>query len=102
MKPNEWEFDGWVLFYLWLVIVLWCGYVAGALLWFGGSHNAGEFGDLFGCLTSLFSGAGVALLVGTLLLQRKELRLQREEIAESRVEMQRQADSLDAQRELLV
>jgi len=43
--------------------------------------NAGAFGDSFGFLTSLFSGLAFAGIILTVLLQRNELALQREELA---------------------
>ncbi len=45
--------------------------------------NAGVFGDSFGVLNSLFSGLAFAGVIITILLQRDELRLQREELARS-------------------
>ena len=46
--------------------------------------TAGSFGDSFGPLTSMFSGVAFAGLIWTILLQRAELRLQRNELTESR------------------
>lgn len=49
-----------------------------------GFEVAGQFGDSFGILTSLFSGIAFAGLIWTILLQRLELRLQRKELIETR------------------
>jgi len=68
--------------------------------------NAGEFGDLYGSINSLFSGLAFAGIFYTILqqqrqlslqrdelsMQREELRLQREEMAASRGELKRQVD----------
>lgn len=67
----------------------------------------GQFGDLFGAVTSLFSGLAFAGLFWALRLQteqlelqrtelglqREELRLQREEMVASRQELAKQADA---------
>jgi hypothetical protein len=44
----------------------------------------GQFGDMFGGLTALFSGLAFSATASMLFLQYKELRLQREELALSR------------------
>lgn len=50
-------------------------------------HEArGVAGDMFGASTSLFSGLAFAGLIFTLLIQRRELELQREELAKLRTE----------------
>ena len=65
--------------------------------------EAGQFGDMFGALNSLFSGlafAGVVLAIvlqsNELKLQRKELKLQREELEMTRGEAKRSADAQSA------
>lgn len=52
--------------------------------------KAGVFGDSFGALNTLFSGLAFAGLVITLLMQRYELKLQREDIRETRREIRTQ------------
>ena len=67
--------------------------------------DRGSFGDMFGALTSVFSGLAFAGLIYTIDLQRRELRLQRIELAATRAEMKasrkEQARSADAQNELV-
>ena len=43
----------------------------------------GEFGDMFGAVNALFSGLAFAGVILAILLQRQELKLQREELARS-------------------
>ena len=45
---------------------------------FGNVDKAGVFGDSFGVLTALFSGMAFAAIFITILLQRKDITLQRE------------------------
>lgn len=46
--------------------------------------NAGTAGDMFGGITALFSGLAFAGLITTLVMQRKELELQRNELSQTR------------------
>ncbi|CUH54074.1 putative phage abortive infection protein [Shimia marina] len=57
---------------------------------FGRPNSAGAAGDMFGSITSLFSGLAFVGLIVTLVLQRSELSLQRKELSETREEFQRQ------------
>lgn len=59
--------------------------------------KAGGFGDSFGILTSLFSALAFAGLILTILLQRDELSLQREELKETRKEIAAQKEILKNQ-----
>lgn len=58
----------------------------------------GTFGDMFGSVNALFSGLALAGIILTILLQRKELRLQREELTETRKEFETQNETLKLQR----
>jgi hypothetical protein len=49
---------------------------------------SGTFGDTFGALNAMFSGIALAGLIITILIQRKELENQRNELALQRTEMQ--------------
>jgi hypothetical protein len=53
----------------------------------------GNFGDSFGGINALFSGLAFAGIIYTILLQKKELTLQRQELADTRVELRRSADA---------
>ncbi len=50
-------------------------------------NSSGVFGDSFGLLTSLFSGLAFSGLIITILLQREDLKLQKDELSETRKEM---------------
>jgi hypothetical protein len=50
----------------------------------------GVFGDKFGAVNALFSGLAFTGVIWALILQRHDLRLQREEIAEQKATLQRQ------------
>jgi hypothetical protein len=58
----------------------------------------GTFGDMFGSINALFSGLALAGIILTILLQRKELKLQREELQETRHEFETQNETLKLQR----
>lgn len=63
-----------------------------------GVSNAGEFGDLFGAATSLFSGLAFAGLFWALRLQTQQLELQRQELSLQREEMRLQRLEMSASR----
>jgi len=58
----------------------------------------GTFGDMFGSINALFSGLALAGIILTILLQRKELKLQREELRDTRTEFETQNETLKLQR----
>lgn len=58
----------------------------------------GTFGDMFGSVNALFSGAALAGIIFTIFLQKKELGLQREELRETRQEFITQNETLRLQR----
>jgi len=62
------------------------------------NKNRGTFGDMFGSLNALYSGFALAGIIITILLQRKELKLQREELQETRGEFKIQNETLKIQR----
>jgi len=57
---------------------------------YGPPENVGAAGDMFGSISSLFSGLAFAGLIATLVLQKVELSLQRSELSETRKEFERQ------------
>ncbi|MDX2006246.1 MAG: hypothetical protein SFU83_13280 [Meiothermus sp.] len=63
--------------------------------------NSGTLGDTFGLLNALFSGLAFAGLIVTILLQSRELGLQRQELAETRAELQGQKVELEKQNQLI-
>lgn len=84
----------------WLLFVILMG--VGGILWLNwwllqGDKERGTFGDMFGGVNALFSGAAFSVLAFTLLLQRYELKLQREELAETRKVMEAQREQMELQ-----
>lgn len=61
-------------------------------------NDRGTLGDMFGTVNALFSGLALAGIIFTILLQRKELAYQREELKETRKEFIIQNKTLKAQR----
>lgn len=59
--------------------------------------TAGTFGDMFGCLSCLFSGLAFAGLVVTIRQQKRTIELQKEELAETRQEIQNQTKQFEQQ-----
>jgi hypothetical protein len=84
------NFKGFSFFAIGLIIVLVVGY---AMFLLGISwpienysiSNAALYGDSFGILNALFSGLAFAGIIITILLQREELKLQRNELARASV-----------------
>ncbi|MEP4534091.1 MAG: putative phage abortive infection protein [Cyclobacteriaceae bacterium] len=60
--------------------------------------NKGVIGDMFGGVNALFSGLALAGIIFTILLQKKELGLQRLELSETRKEFKIQNETLKLQR----
>lgn len=60
-------------------------------------NKAGSFGDSFGILTSLFSALAFSGMIITILLQKEELGLQRQELADTRREITAQKEILRTQ-----
>lgn len=58
----------------------------------------GTFGDKFGAINSLFAGLAFAGIIFTILLQRKELQLQRDELASTREVFEKQNDMLSQEK----
>lgn len=65
------------------------------------SDERGQFGDMFGAVNALFSGLAFAGLIITLILQRQELGLQREELEQTREEMKNQRAEFEKENETL-
>ena len=76
---------------IFLVIFIW---IASTILIIFGLDNwadRGAFGDLFGAVNALFSGLAFAGLVYTIILQKQDLELQRNEITLNRTELKKTA-----------
>ena len=63
--------------------------------------DRGTFGDMFGGLNALFSGAAFAGIIFTIILQRKELQLQRRELQLTRVTLNEQKQEMQFQNHTL-
>lgn len=61
-------------------------------------NERGTIGDMFGSINALFSGLALAGIILTILLQRRELKLQREELRDTRKEFETQNETLKLQR----
>ncbi len=79
-----------------LIVVLWLG--SYFVLSYLPEKAKGTVGDMFGVINSLFSGLALAGIILTILLQRKELKYQREELRDTRKEFQTQNETLKIQR----
>lgn len=66
---------------------------------YGEPANAAEFGDLFGFANALFAGLAFTALIYAVLLQSRELALQRHELSASREQLALQRAELAATRE---
>lgn len=103
-KPSIWEGiieDGedeslLKLTYRALVLVVGLWLITGLALFF--YKDRGSFGDMFGVVNALFSGLAFAGIILTILLQKKELALQRAELKETRSVFQEQSKTLALQR----
>lgn len=62
--------------------------------------TSGEFGDQFGVLNTLFTGLAFAGLIMTIILQRKDLALQRQEMRNAIIEQQAQTKQFEEQTRL--
>jgi hypothetical protein len=87
----------------WIWIGLICLFIVTAVLfgvWFklADLEERGSFGDMFGVANALFSGLAFSGMIIAILLQRTELRYQREELTETRKEFAIQNKTLRLQR----
>jgi hypothetical protein len=76
-----------------VVFVVWA--ISFAVVFFGMKdwNDRGNLGDSFGGINALFSGLAFAGIIYTILLQKKELTQQRQELVDTRVELRRAADA---------
>lgn len=65
------------------------------------SQERGTFGDQFGFVNALFSGLAFAGMICAVLLQKDELALQRRQLEENHLEMERQTEQFEKQNENL-
>jgi hypothetical protein len=76
------------------------------LVWIYALHleikDAGQAGDLFGAINSLFTGLAFAGLIGTMIFQQRELKLQRRELSLQRKEVAETRGEISAQKEQMI
>lgn len=80
-----------------IVVLLWISAWV-LIISFVEKADRGTFGDMFGGVNALFSGLALAGIIYTILLQKKELSLQREELTATRGEFITQNETLKQQR----
>lgn len=97
------KFGKWFFIALSVVIALWTGTPL-FIPWFISKHylptlnlEPGTFGDMFGAINALFSGAALCGLTYTVLLQRHQLDVQKSELEEAKTEVKYQRELLDKQ-----
>ena len=83
------------------VIVIWLLFWGGIDIFISDCTDRGTFGDKFGAVNALFSGLAFAGLIATLLYQKEELTLQREELQHTREELKRQREEFEEQNKTL-
>lgn len=99
-KKTEYKKDHSILIISIISFVVVLGLWFGTILYFKGCSNEtrGTYGDMFGTVNALFSGLAFGGIIITILLQRKELGLQREELHATRKEFEIQNDTMKLQR----
>lgn len=89
--------------WIWIVLAIIGVIAAWGLSWWLINRNIdcatdrGTFGDMFGAVNALFSGLAFAGLIVTLIYQKEEIKLQRDELAETRKELQGQREEFEEQ-----
>ena len=93
MKTEKTTKSGHKAFIYWsaAIIIIWGIYLF--LIPYLVPEKTGEFGDMFGALSLIFSGLAFAGIIYSIYLQKKELGLQRQELEETRKELKRSADA---------
>ena len=82
-----------------VVVLVWA--LTFLLFFIEDSGERGQFGDMFGAVNALFSGLAFAGLIITLILQKTELGLQRDELEQTREELKNQRLEFETQNETL-
>jgi len=76
-----------------IFIIVFIGYFLFVFLVYPNMEKRGQFGDMFGALNTLFSGAAFLGVIYAILLQKEELGLQRKELELARGELKRTAEA---------
>lgn len=96
-KSNLWK----LYVFIFAVMVLWWLSMFYIDFRFLDSTEKGLFGDSFGAVNSLFSGLAFAGIIYTILLQRKELEYQRQELIETKIVLKESASAQDKSQKAL-
>jgi hypothetical protein len=89
-----------------LAILIICCMIVWGISWWAtiyfieGWQNRSAFGEMFGSVNTLFSGAALAGVIYAIFLQRRELQLQRRELEMTREEMARSAKAQEESAEV--
>jgi len=83
----------WFMIAAGFVLVVWAVLWILLILLIDDPAQRGQFGDMFGASTALFSGLAFAGVIIAMLYQREELSLQRQELALQRQELARSAEA---------
>ena len=97
-KKEDKEYWIWIIGSLFVILILGLWYYTYCKLNGLDAEERGTFGDMFGSVNAIYSGLAFAGIIFTILLQRKELGYQREELKETRQEFITQNKTLKAQR----
>lgn len=82
-----------------LIVLIACFVIAWGISWWAmiyyiqGWQERSSFGDMFGSINALFSGAALAGIIYAIFLQKRELQLQRHELELTREELHRSAEA---------
>lgn len=77
------------------VVCLWVFFPFVLWIFYPSLQDRGQFGDSYAVVNTLFSGLAFGGVVYALILQRRELRLQRRELKEARIQYARSARALE-------
>jgi hypothetical protein len=84
------------------VVMLWAVSALCIMLFLKQWEDRGTFGDLFGAVNALFSGLAFAALIYTIVLQRDEIKSNREEIVLNRKELAKASKLQQKAQEVLI
>jgi len=98
-SKNDKEIKQQVWYWAKIAIGVWLFFfvVASGLTCAGSMEQGGQFGDIFGAVNALFSGAAFIGIIYTMFLQKEELEEQREELRLTRKEFKAQTAQMEQQ-----
>lgn len=90
-EPTFYERPAFLYLLIGLVLAIASGYFLVVSKLIEKSSDRGEFGDAFGAINAIFTGLAFAAVIYGIILQRKEIRLQQNELFETRLVFQQQS-----------